>query len=417
MATSPAPADAAQPDAALPSEYRAALGAFEEELRVVRAASAHTVRNYVADARSLLRFLARESGAGEADAVLPLDAVELGNLRQWLLELSDAGASAGTMARRIAGVRAFFGFCARTGRIERNPALRLASPRTGSRLPAVLHQEQARRVLDDTGRTARAGHGEPGPASAPTAAGAASDPGSASAPSAFGTPVTGETPMAVGTPGAASNPSESVAPDAGGTADAGSTPDAGGAPDAGEASTACEAVNPRARALAVRDAALVEVLYATGVRVSEVVALDLGDIDESAGLLTVLGKGNKERRVPFGTPARTALRLWLAEGRPVLAPASGAAGSAVFLGARGGRINVRQVREVVHRVTANRPGSPELSPHGLRHSAATHLVENGADIRQVQDYLGHASLASTQIYTHVSMKRLHDSYRQAHPRA
>ncbi|MYM20094.1 tyrosine-type recombinase/integrase [Brevibacterium sp. 5221] len=379
MATSPAPADAAPPDGALPSEYRAALGAFEEELRVVRAASAHTVRNYVADARSLLCFLTRESGAGEVESVLPLDAVELGNLRQWLLELSDAGASAGTMARRIAGVRAFFGFCARTGRIERNPALRLASPRTASRLPAVLHQEQARRVLDDTGRTARAGHGEPGPAFAP---------------------------------GAASNPSEGAASDAGGAPDAGE-----GAPDAGKAPSASEAANPRARALALRDAALVEVLYATGVRVSELVALDLGDIDESAGLLTVLGKGNKERRVPFGTPARTALRLWLADGRPVLAPASGAAGSAVFLGARGGRINVRQVREVVHRVTANRPGSPELSPHGLRHSAATHLVENGADIRQVQDYLGHASLASTQIYTHVSMKRLHDSYRQAHPRA
>ena len=131
--------------------------------------------------------------------------------------------------------------------------------------------------------------------------------------------------------------------------------------------------------------------------------------------MRVLGKGRKERTVPFGRPAARALDAWLTRGRPrLVAPG---AGPALFLGARGGRIDQRAVRTVVHRRIADVPGAPDIGPHGLRHTAATHLLEGGADLRSVQELLGHASLATTQLYTHVSTDRLRQAYRQAHPRA
>jgi integrase/recombinase XerC len=165
----------------------------------------------------------------------------------------------------------------------------------------------------------------------------------------------------------------------------------------------------------LRDTAMLEVLYATGVRVGELVALDLDDVDRSRQVARVLGKGRKERTVPYGHPAARALELWLNRGRPfVVAPGAGAA---LFLGARGGRIDQRAVRTMVHRRIAEVPGAPDIGPHGLRHSAATHLLEGGADLRSVQELLGHASLATTQLYTHVSTDRLRQAYRQAHPRA
>ncbi|HCK79263.1 MAG TPA: recombinase XerC [Actinobacteria bacterium] len=166
---------------------------------------------------------------------------------------------------------------------------------------------------------------------------------------------------------------------------------------------------------ALRDAAIVEVLYATGVRVSELTALDLGDIDWQRRSVRVLGKGNKERTVPLGQPAIAALQRWLQEGRSQWAGASAA--GAVFVGARGGRLGQRAAREVVHRALAAAPDAPNVGPHGFRHSAATHLLEGGADLRSVQELLGHATLATTQIYTHVSVERLRATYEQAHPRA
>lgn len=169
------------------------------------------------------------------------------------------------------------------------------------------------------------------------------------------------------------------------------------------------------RALGLRDLALVEVLYATGIRVSELTGLDLDRVDDVRRVLVVIGKGDRERVVPYGLPAQTALRAWLAEGRPVLMRPSETA--AVFLGRRGRRIDQRQVREVVHRLVASVPGAPDIGPHGLRHSAATHLLDGGADLRNVQELLGHATLSTTQLYTHVSVERLRASYRQAHPRA
>ena len=132
-------------------------------------------------------------------------------------------------------------------------------------------------------------------------------------------------------------------------------------------------------------------------------------------MVRVLGKGRKERSVPFGTPAERAIERWLQAGRPELAVTG--SGPALFLGARGRRIDQRAVRTLVHRRIADVPGAPDIGPHGLRHTAATHLLEGGADLRTVQELLGHASLATTQIYTHVTTDRLRKAYRQAHPRA
>ncbi|WP_028646869.1 tyrosine recombinase XerC [Nocardiopsis sp. CNT312] len=165
--------------------------------------------------------------------------------------------------------------------------------------------------------------------------------------------------------------------------------------------------------LELRRHAVVEVLYATGVRVAELCALDLDDVDRERATVRVLGKGAKERTVPVGVPALEALDAWLTGGRPEWAVPS--SGSAVFLGTRGRRLGVRQAREDVH--AHLHAAGTDGGPHSLRHSAATHLLNGGADLRSVQEFLGHASPRSTQVYTHVSVERLRDTYRRAHPRA
>jgi integrase/recombinase XerC len=167
--------------------------------------------------------------------------------------------------------------------------------------------------------------------------------------------------------------------------------------------------------VALRDLLIVELLYATGIRVSELCGLDIDDVDTGRRLVRVLGKGDKQRTVPFGEPAQVALTSWLRDGRPALA--TGASGRALLLGARGRRLGQRQARTVVHQTIAAVNGAPDIGPHGLRHSAATHLLEGGADLRVVQELLGHATLATTQLYTHVSVARLRAVHDQAHPRA
>jgi len=166
--------------------------------------------------------------------------------------------------------------------------------------------------------------------------------------------------------------------------------------------------------VAVRDRAIVELLYATGVRVAELCAADLDDLDRRAHTIRVLGKGGKERTVPFGNPADRALAAWL-DVRVALATRHGA-DAPLFVGARGGRIDQRAVRRIVHRLSAD-SGGPSIAPHALRHTAATHVLEGGADLRTVQELLGHSSLATTQRYTHVSVERLRSTFAQAHPRA
>ncbi|MGY1825148.1 tyrosine recombinase XerC [Blastococcus sp. SYSU DS0541] len=165
----------------------------------------------------------------------------------------------------------------------------------------------------------------------------------------------------------------------------------------------------------LRDAVVLELLYASGIRVSELVGLDVDDVDRGRRLLRVLGKGRKERSVPYGVPAERALEAWLTRGRPALVRPD--SGPALLLGLRGGRLDAREARRTVHAATAGVPGAPDIGPHGLRHSAATHVLEGGADLRSVQELLGHASLATTQIYTHVTVERLRAVHAQAHPRA
>jgi integrase/recombinase XerC len=188
-----------------------------------------------------------------------------------------------------------------------------------------------------------------------------------------------------------------------------------------------------AAALAMRDAAVLELLYAAAIRVGELCELDCGGLDTGRRTVRVLGKGRKERVVPVGVPAVRALTRWEEVGRPVLA--NERSGTALFLGARGGRLDPRTARRIVHarlRAAGQSGRGPtveapaggeqpatvrEAGPHAIRHTAATHLLEGGADLRSVQEMLGHASPATTQIYTHVTAERLKASYRQAHPRA
>lgn len=167
--------------------------------------------------------------------------------------------------------------------------------------------------------------------------------------------------------------------------------------------------------VALRDHAVLEMLYATGIRVAELCGLDLDDVDAQRRLVRVVGKGDRERSVPYGQPAQRALQRWLDEARPALAcPLSAAA---LFLGARGGRLDPRIARTIVQGAVSAVPGATAMGPHGLRHSAATHLLEGGADLRSVQELLGHATLATTQLYTHVTVERLKAIHDRAHPRS
>lgn len=184
---------------------------------------------------------------------------------------------------------------------------------------------------------------------------------------------------------------------------------------AAEAMTWAESGARELDPVALRDRLIVEILYATGIRVSELCGLDVDDVDVARRVVRVLGKGNKERSAPFGEPAARSLDAWITHGRGKLS--NERSGQALLLGRRGARLDPRQARTAVHEVLESVPGAPSMGPHGLRHSAATHLLEGGADLRIVQELLGHSSLATTQIYTHVSVDRLRAVHDRAHPRA
>jgi integrase/recombinase XerC len=293
---------------------------FERHLRSERRLSDHTVRGYLGDVESLFGHL-RESGIDDVGQA------ELADLRSWLARQQSTGAARASVQRRSAAVRVFWAWAYQTGRLPRDVAAGLKSPKKQRRLPATVDQRAAAAMLQ--GAIARA-------------------------------------------------------------------EDTGGP-------------------TRVRDVAILETLYATGIRVSELCGLDLADLDADRRVLRVFGKGGKERSVPIGGPALQAVNRWLAEGRALLGgPRSG---TAVFLGERGARIDPRVVRRIVHRALGLTEGAPDLGPHGLRHAMATHLLEGGADLRSVQEMLGHSSLATTQIYTHVTNERLRQAFEQAHPRA
>lgn len=185
--------------------------------------------------------------------------------------------------------------------------------------------------------------------------------------------------------------------------------------DQSEAARLMDQPAPAGDPVSLRDRAVLELLYGAGMRVGELCGLDVDDVDGARRTVRVLGKGDRERTVPVGIPAMDAVTAWLRAGRPALI--TGKSGPALLLGVRGGRLHPTTARKVVHRRAAQAGGIPDLAPHGLRHSAATHLLEGGADLRSVQEILGHASLRTTQLYTQVSAERLRKAYRQAHPRA
>ncbi|XTZ15538.1 tyrosine recombinase XerC [Micromonospora echinospora] len=338
---------------ALPPPLRDVVDEFARHLSQVRDRSPHTVRAYVADLVSLLDHTVRMGGRVPAD-------VDLTVLRSWLAKQRTMGAARSSLARRAASARTFSAWAHRSGMLPTDVAATLASPRARRELPTVLRVDQAAALLD-AARHTRSGR-EPA----------------------------GTSPTAPDASGPGPEPVETAA---------GAT---GRRPDEDD------------EAVLLRDRALLELLYATGVRISEACGLDTGDVDHGRRLIRVLGKGGRERSVPYGLPAQRAVDEWLRRGRPVLARPG--CGDALLLGARGGRLHPTTARRIVSG-HADAAGLPHTSPHDLRHSAATHLLEGGADLRAVQEILGHSSLASTQIYTHVSVERLRAAYRQAHPRA
>ncbi|MGO2584090.1 MAG: tyrosine recombinase XerC [Brachybacterium tyrofermentans] len=290
-----------------------------------------------------------------------IDLVELdvAALRSWLAARSETGAGASTLARSAAAARTFTTWLAATGRIPHDVGGRLRAPRRGRHLPTVLSGQQAASLLDG------AEEGSAGPGEPRSGAGAGAGAGA-------------------------------------------------------EAGAGASVEDPLQQAVLLRDAAVLELLYSSGLRVSELVALDRRGIDHAQSTVRVLGKGSKERIVPVGRPALDAVERWERDGRPHLLQNSLSdrpEEPALFLGVRGRRLGDRAVRTMIDHYAAQAGIAKHISPHTLRHSAATHLVEGGADLRSVQDFLGHSSLATTQIYTHVSADRLRRTIDQAHPRA
>jgi site-specific recombinase XerD len=341
------------PTDSLPEALSSALAEFCRHLSAERALSRHTVRAYQGDIQSLLEYAWR-CGVGDPGSL------DLTTLRGWLANQHQGGAARATLARRGAAARAFTAYAHRRGWLAADPGPQLGTPKARRVLPQVLRRDEMNLVLADC---------------------------------------------------------------------------------EDRALREFAAGQRTAAALAMRDAAVLEVLYATAIRVSELCELDIGGLDRERRTVRVLGKGNKERVVPVGLPALRALSRWEELGRPVVANERSSA--ALFLGARGGRLDPRTARRIVHARlrTAGQPGAPgqgaagaeepaggaaddagtsavrDAGPHAIRHTAATHLLEGGADLRSVQEMLGHSSPATTQIYTHVTAERLKSTYRQAHPRA
>jgi integrase/recombinase XerC len=331
---------------------------FLRYLSAERGYSAHTVRAYRTDLNQLADFAADRGVTAAADLSLEL-------LREWLWVATRAGLARATLARRSASARSFTAWLARRHDDGTDPAARLRSPKPGRTLPRVVTRTQITDVLDAL--AARASGGE---------------------------------------------------------------------------------------ALAVRDRAIVELLYASALRVSELVGLDIADVDLDRLTVRVTGKGAKERVVPFGVPTQRAIVDYLSQSRPTLVAEAAAAHSAatnsaatnsaakttratastphstppstgstapsvtaLYIGRQGQRLGVRGVYRLVASLLDAIPGAGPSGPHALRHTAATHLLDGGADLRAVQEMLGHVSLGTTQIYTHVSAERLKASYGLAHPRA
>jgi len=373
----------------LPRRMQAALDGFERHLAAERGLSPHTVRAYTGDVRSLLEHAAQ-------GGITAPDGLDITVLRRWLAAQYGTGHARATLARRAAAARAFTAWARVGGWLGRDPGPLLGTAKIRRRLPQVPRQDQMAAVLSGPGGSGGGGRGGARDGRGPDGEGR--DGGGQD----------GEGRDGGGQDGAGQGEGR----DGRGRDSQGR--DSQGRDSEGPGEGQNSGRGPEAE-LALRDAAIMELLYATGIRVSELCGLDVDDLDEGRNTVRVLGKGGRERTVPVGLPAVRAVAAWKRAGRPSLARAG--SGPALFLGARGRRLDPRTARRVVHARLAAVAGVPDSGPHGLRHAAATHLLEGGADLRSVQEILGHASLASTQIYTHVSVERLTAAYRQAHPRA
>jgi integrase/recombinase XerC len=345
----------------VPADARA-IDAFVDHLHLERGLSVHTVHAYRNDVTSLSIFLER-GGRGLIDA-------DHDSLRRWLAQLRTRGYARTSLHRKAAAVRTFYAWATRRGIVATNPATLLSGPSPASRLPAVLKPSEAELLA-----SAPAPHG-------PTVGNQnVSDPDS---------PLRADHPRRARVVGAE--------------------------------------MKRTAETRLLRDRAVLELLYGCGLRVAELCGLNVEDVDVDGQRVRVMGKGGKERVVPMGDFAAKALGDYLRAGRASFLPSPdggrpASAGrriadqSAVFFNRRRKRIGPRDARALVDRYVQVVLGGRKVSPHTLRHSFATHLLEGGADIRTVQDLLGHSSLATTQRYTHVSRGRLFEAYRQSHPRA
>ncbi|WP_304454321.1 site-specific tyrosine recombinase XerD [Nocardiopsis sp. YSL2] len=350
-------------DAGVAAPLAEVSSAFLDHLSAERALATNTLLAYRRDLRRYTRHL---TGAGVA-YLADVDGSRVGGFLQVLREGDEEHAplSAASAGRALAAVRGLHRFAVREGWADHDPAAEVTPPSPPLRLPKAVTLEDVERLLDASGPMAGAPQPEaPG--------GDGSRAGSRGAPAA--------------------------------------------APGAG--------AGDRAALLALRDRALLEVLYGTGARISEAVGLDVDDVSDAVaaeravGLVRFRGKGGRERVVPLGSYARRALSAYLVRARPVLAAsaARGRGGPALFLNARGGRLT-RQGGWAVLGAVADRAGVEGVSPHTLRHSFATHLLDGGADIRVVQELLGHSSVTTTQIYTLVTVEHLREVYAASHPRA
>jgi len=338
---------------------KTAIASYLEYLRAVKNSSPHTVSNYGKD---LEQFLAYLSPPGLAPP--PLSAITHHTVREFIGHLHDHGLQKSSVARKLASLRSFFKYCVREGHLKDSPARLVPTPKLPKRIPSVLSAEEMNGFLDQLA--------------------------SMHAPGAAG----GELP--------AKRP----------------------------ATTATDSlVMPRRKRrdeslLLPRDRALIELLYAAGLRVSELTGLNLADIDQKERILRVRGKGNKERIVPYGSKAQEALERYAPVREQLILQASGGSeeGSAphfdaVFLNYAGRRLTQRSVGRIVKKYVRLVNINWDLHPHSLRHAFATHLLADGADLRAIQELLGHQSLSTTQKYTHASIRQLMDIYDKAHPHA
>jgi len=341
---------------------KAAIVKFLEYLRSVRNSSPHTISNYGKDLDQFLTFLSPPGTQPPA-----LTAIGHAMIREFVAHLHDQGLQKSSIARKLAALRSFFKYCVREGHLKENPARLVPTPKLPKRIPSVLSAEEMNGFLNQL-----AGNG----------------------PADSGVPSTSRKRLPPGASAAAR--------------------------DVGKNRGIVEE-----GLLLRRDRALLELLYAAGLRVSELTGLNLVDMDQKERMLRVRGKGNKERIVPYGAKAQEALDKYWPLREQLLLRTAGTGASrraaphmeAVFLNYSGRRLTQRSVGRIVKKYVRLINTNWDLHPHSLRHAFATHLLADGADLRAIQELLGHQSLSTTQKYTHASIRQLMEIYDKSHPHA